>query len=621
MAVRYFHVADYCVLVAVLGISSFIGVYFAWKDRRSTNKKDFFGGSRQLQPTSSDGNHAERRPPHVEEEEGEKMDVGAFADKEETQEGWCRSIGGRYVPEEKVEEVLARRRERKHLNLKKNKAMAERAVDKLEVRLPMGTEKIILRPAGGIDSIKKKLGVFAGNAILEAAGLPPMAEEDIVFNKNNQTILISTPNKERAEAFAKIKNIRAGEEDIGMTAHPAMPEGGKGVIYGINLELTEEQIHKALDNPRNPTYTAVRRLGRSSESVIINFKDLEVPKTVKFFSQWIPCHLYKKKYDVCYACGKIGHRQDVCPDPRSTRCRGCGLRNPPEEHACEPKCLLCGKKHQLGDPTCRELYRKPHWVKQRDAARAEARAEQGRGDRGQKQADIEGRATACGQEATIRVQGQKCIQAATQGQPDPLARPPETRGQADPLWYACQLRKRGLPRKVCRISLSPLDGDGSFFAAKLGKRTYFSEDAVCSEALQRKVRWAAGRFTRRLSGDWQLSEDRGRKSNESSLYDVNLFAPLVEDMRIHGCSMQMNVSTMLLGSAEIVLPAVRKDVPILGSGKITAKISWPGPRVDNASLSSFYLLDTELDNDKSGHVELITQVRRELFQPLLHFGR
>ncbi|KAH7986273.1 hypothetical protein HPB49_026047 [Dermacentor silvarum] len=134
------------------------------------------------------------------------MDVGAFADKEETQEGWCRSIGGRYVPEEKVEEVLARRRERKHLNLKKNKAMAERAVDKLEVRLPMGTEKIILRPAGGIDSIKKKLGVFAGNAILEAAGLPPMAEEDIVFNKNNQTILISTPNKETqysSESFVK----------------------------------------------------------------------------------------------------------------------------------------------------------------------------------------------------------------------------------------------------------------------------------------------------------------------------------------------------------------------------------------------------------------------------------
>ncbi|KAL1481938.1 hypothetical protein MTO96_015252 [Rhipicephalus appendiculatus] len=49
MATRYFHPADYCVLVAVLGLSSLIGVYFAWKDRRSTNKKDFFGGSKQLQ--------------------------------------------------------------------------------------------------------------------------------------------------------------------------------------------------------------------------------------------------------------------------------------------------------------------------------------------------------------------------------------------------------------------------------------------------------------------------------------------------------------------------------------------------------------------------------------------
>ncbi|XP_065280064.1 sodium-coupled monocarboxylate transporter 1-like [Dermacentor albipictus] len=49
MAVRYFHPADYCVLVAVLGLSSFIGVYFAWKDRRSTNNKEFLVGNRQLQ--------------------------------------------------------------------------------------------------------------------------------------------------------------------------------------------------------------------------------------------------------------------------------------------------------------------------------------------------------------------------------------------------------------------------------------------------------------------------------------------------------------------------------------------------------------------------------------------
>ncbi|KAH7960609.1 hypothetical protein HPB49_021508 [Dermacentor silvarum] len=176
---------------------------------------------------------------------------------------------------------------------------------------------------------------------------------------------------ESAEAVAKIKNIRDGKEDIEMTAHLTMPEGGRALSYRINLELREEQIHKALDNPRNPTYTAVRRLGKTSESVIINFKDLEVPNAVKLFCQWIPCHLYKKKYDVCNACGKIRHRQDVCPDPRSTRCSHCGLSNQPEEHACEPKCLLCGKKHQLGDLTCRALYRKPN-KKREERPRAEA---------------------------------------------------------------------------------------------------------------------------------------------------------------------------------------------------------------------------------------------------------
>ncbi|XP_075748228.1 sodium-coupled monocarboxylate transporter 1-like [Rhipicephalus microplus] len=49
MAPRYFQPADYCVLVAVLGLSTLIGVFFAWKDRRSTDKKDFFGGSKQMQ--------------------------------------------------------------------------------------------------------------------------------------------------------------------------------------------------------------------------------------------------------------------------------------------------------------------------------------------------------------------------------------------------------------------------------------------------------------------------------------------------------------------------------------------------------------------------------------------
>ncbi|KAL3248881.1 hypothetical protein MRX96_056287 [Rhipicephalus microplus] len=43
MAPRYFQPADYCVLVAVLGLSTLIGVFFAWKDRRSTDKRTSSG--------------------------------------------------------------------------------------------------------------------------------------------------------------------------------------------------------------------------------------------------------------------------------------------------------------------------------------------------------------------------------------------------------------------------------------------------------------------------------------------------------------------------------------------------------------------------------------------------
>ncbi|XP_054924054.2 uncharacterized protein [Dermacentor andersoni] len=154
--------------------------------------------------------------------------------------------------------------------------------------------------------------------------------------------------------------------------------------------------------------------------------------------------------------------------------------------------------------------------------------------------------------------------------------------------------------------------DGSFFAAKLGKRTYFSEDEVCSEALQRKVRWAGGRFTRRYFGYWPLRGDPESRTNESSLLELNLFTPTVADMRIHGCSMEMNVSAILIGAAELVLPAATEEVRILGSGHVVAKISWPGPRVDNASLTAFRFLVQPSESEDSGHAKLIAQATEDL---------
>lgn len=45
--------------------------------------------------------------------------------------------------------------------------------------------------------------------------------------------------------------------------------------------------------------------------------------------------------------------------------RGCGVRNPGVDHACDTKCALCGKDHATSDKTCRQRFRTPFLLKQR----------------------------------------------------------------------------------------------------------------------------------------------------------------------------------------------------------------------------------------------------------------
>ncbi|KAH8028471.1 hypothetical protein HPB51_017428 [Rhipicephalus microplus] len=94
-------------------------------------------------------------------------------------------------------------------------------------------------------------------------------------------------------------------------------------------------------------------------AVIVLFEGFKVPTYVRYGGALLRCSLYRKQVDICYYCGRLGHRADVCPNPQARICRGCGAPSSPKDHQCTPTCELCGSNHQMAERTCRARYKTP----------------------------------------------------------------------------------------------------------------------------------------------------------------------------------------------------------------------------------------------------------------------
>ncbi|CAN7990224.1 unnamed protein product, partial [Ixodes pacificus] len=235
--------------------------------------------------------------------------------------------------------------------------------------LPKEDVKIILRPRNGLELRRCSQAVLKDGVRCAANINTEDAEEDTLrINPLRNVLVISTPSLNRAALYGKIDKIMIGDQAHGINAYTTPPEGSaKGIIHNIPCTDSDEDIMRSLVNRRNPTILQARRLG-TSNTAIIAFEGEQVPYYVYYRGAEYRCYLHKKKHEVCDRSGVYGHRADVCPraaDATPKICPTCGLKDPPGEHPCEPRCAICGLDHKTGDKKCLRRYRTPHLLQKR----------------------------------------------------------------------------------------------------------------------------------------------------------------------------------------------------------------------------------------------------------------
>ncbi|KAH7965188.1 hypothetical protein HPB49_004618 [Dermacentor silvarum] len=149
-----------------------------------------------------------------------------------------------------------------------------------------------------------------------------------------------------------------------------LPGTVSGVVHGITACTTEKRLAELLA-ANNCGILYARMLGKST-SAVITFEGPHVPFYVKVASSFTRCRPYRRSVQYCKACGEIGHRQDVCPNPDKHICNRCGVQNPQADHDCQLKCKLCGLPHETANKECEKRLKPrppPLYVRERSRRR------------------------------------------------------------------------------------------------------------------------------------------------------------------------------------------------------------------------------------------------------------
>ncbi|KAH6941972.1 hypothetical protein HPB50_026066 [Hyalomma asiaticum] len=136
------------------------------------------------------------------------------------------------------------------------------------------------------------------------------------------------------------------------------------VIRNMPLQDNYDVINAKIVNTNSPLALAAKRIAQTG-TVIIAFEGYRVLNFVRYGPVLMHCLLYCKEIDVCYACGRLGHRADACRTPGDAICRRCGVASPDEQYVCTPKCKLCGGQHLMASRDCVRSFKIPYIVRRR----------------------------------------------------------------------------------------------------------------------------------------------------------------------------------------------------------------------------------------------------------------
>ncbi|KAL1466930.1 hypothetical protein MTO96_000530 [Rhipicephalus appendiculatus] len=197
-------------------------------------------------------------------------------------------------------------------------------------QLPRDTYRIIVRPRDGLN-VAKITPVQFEQALAMAAALAPqdLTEDSICLNVTQNIFVVCTPSERNARAYTAVQQLRMRETLHRVAVNPAPPDDTcKGIIRGIDIDLNDNQLRELIVTKCNPSALEVKRT-KNTMTVTILFQGMQVPNYVYCGASTLRCTLFRRHTEVCYNCGILDHRADVCPKPNTTWCRTRGLKTPP----------------------------------------------------------------------------------------------------------------------------------------------------------------------------------------------------------------------------------------------------------------------------------------------------